>query len=288
MPEQPSSLPSRLAVCSWSLQPADPAQLVEQLRAIGLRRIQIDLDPFRERPDVWGDAPQRFAQNGITVVSGMFRTVGEDYTTLESIRRTGGLLPDSTWEENWRNAQVTAPIARDLGLKFVMFHAGFLPHDPADPEFSKMLERVRRVARLFADHGITLGCETGQETATGLKAFLEHLAEPNVAVNFDPANMILYGNGDPVAALRTVGRWVKSCHLKDASATRVPGTWGEELPVGTGQVNWPAFFGALAEIRFGGYCCFEREAGNQRVEDIRAGLRFVEGLPPGPVGGGPG
>jgi L-ribulose-5-phosphate 3-epimerase len=278
MSESSKALLSKLAVCSWSLQPANPAQLVEQLKTIGLKRTQLDLDPFREQPAVWDKAPDLFAQNGVTAVSGMFRCVGEDYSTLEAIRLTGGVVPDGTWQQNWANARVTVKTAMKLGLKYVMFHAGFLPHDSTDPNFEKLVKRVREVARLFADYGLTLGCETGQETAPALKAFLEHLNEPNVAVNFDPANMLLYNNGDPVEALRIVGQWVKGVHVKDANVTKVPGTWGEEVTVGTGQVNWPGFFTTLAEVRFPGWLCFEREAGNQRVEDIRAGRQFVEKL----------
>ena len=272
------SLLERLAVCSWSLQPASPQELVEQLKAIGLTRVQLDLDPFREQAAIWAGAPELFAANGISVVSGMFRTVGEDYTTLESNRRTGGLVPDTTWEQNLANASVTVETARRLGLDFVMFHAGFLPHDPADPDFERLSDRVRQVARLFAAAGITLGCETGQETGPALRSFLEHLNEPNVAVNFDPANMLLYNNGDPLEALRLVGSFVKSCHLKDATKTRVPGTWGEEVVVGTGEVDWPGFFHTLDELGFPGWCCIEREAGDQRVADIRTAKEFVTGL----------
>lgn len=268
----------KLAVCGWSLQPTCPADLVRDLNIIGLKQVQIDLDPFRENPAVWDTAPALFAQHGITLVSGMFRTVGEDYSSLEAIRRTGGVVPDATWEQNWHNAQLTAHNAVRLGLKFVMFHAGFLPHEPGDPHFAQLMDRVRKIARLFAGHGITLGCETGQESATALKAFLEHLNEPNVAINFDPANMLLYNNGDPVAALRVVGRWVKSVHLKDAAVTTVPGAWGAELTVGTGEVDWPAFFATLAELKFPGWLCFEREAANQRVADIKAGVQFVQRL----------
>lgn len=269
---------NRLAVCSWSLQPTSPEHLIQLLQASGFTRVQLDLDPFREQPAVWNKAPGLFARAGITPVSGMFRTVGEDYTTLESIRLTGGLVPDSTWEQNWRNAQTTVETARRLGLKFVMFHAGFVPHDHNDPIFVKLVERIRKVARLFAAAGITLGCETGQEAGPALKDFLQFLAEPNVAVNFDPANMILYNNGNPIEALRLVGPYVKSCHLKDGILTRVPGNWGEEAAVSTGQVDWPAFFQTMADIHFDGYFCFEREGGNQRMEDIRLGRLFVEKL----------
>lgn len=269
---------TRLAVCSWSLRPTDPVALAAQLLDLGITRTQLDLDPLRENAAVWGELPAVFADAGIQVVSGMFRTVGEDYTSLESIRLTGGLVPDATWDANWNHLQLTAKLARNLGIEIVMTHAGFLPHEPHDPAFAKMLGRMRQVARLFADHGLTLCCETGQESAAALVSFLEHLAEPNVAVNFDPANMLLYNNGDPISALRTIGHRVKSCHLKDATVTQTPGTWGHEVPIGTGQVDWPAFFATMADINYGGFFCFEREAGATRGTDIAAGREFIHNL----------
>jgi sugar phosphate isomerase/epimerase len=75
-----------------------------------------------------------------------------------------------------------------------------------------------------------------------------------------------------------LGPWVKQCHVKDAVRTKVPGTWGEEVVVGTGQVDWPAFFGVLHDLQFTGNLCIEREAGNQRVEDIRTAKAYVERL----------
>jgi len=278
MSPQTQSVLARLAVCSWSLQPTDPSDLVRQVHALGLKRIQLDLDPLREQAAAWRSLPEELADAGMAVVSGMFRTAGEDYSTLESIRRTGGLVPDATWPANWDHLQETVRNACQLGMKIVMTHAGFLPHEPVDPTFDTMIGRMRQVARLFADHGLTLCCETGQESAGSLVAFLDHLAEPNVAVNFDPANMLLYHNGDPVTALRTIGRRVQSCHLKDATAPVVAGTWGEEVPLGSGQVDWPAFFSTMAEIGFPGHFCFEREAGSQRATDLAAGLQFVTNL----------
>src|SRR6266545_1691080 len=95
----------RLAVCSWSLQPQDGQQLVNQLQQLGIPRVQIALDPMRTHPALWKGFPEVCARQGIQLVSGMFGTVGEDYSTMESIRLTGGLVPDSTWEQNWRNIQ---------------------------------------------------------------------------------------------------------------------------------------------------------------------------------------
>src|SRR6185295_15153170 len=104
--------------------------------------------PLRENPATWGDTGRLLKAAGITIVSGMFGTVGEDYTSLDSIRRTGGLVPDHTWDENWENAQANAALAARLGLKLVTFHAGFLPHDESDPEFEKLQHRIRLVADL--------------------------------------------------------------------------------------------------------------------------------------------
>jgi sugar phosphate isomerase/epimerase len=267
---------SRLAVCSWSLQPANPDQLVEQLKAIGISRVQLALGPLREQPQVWGKTSELFARNKIEIVSGMISTVGEDYSTPQTIRLTGGIVPDQHWKQNWKNIQADAVLAAKLGIKLVTFHAGFLPHGERDPTFAKLLDRIARIADLFATKNLTLGFETGQETAETLSLFLQKLGRRNVGVNFDPANMILYDRGDPVAALHALRPWLVQCHLKDATKTKVPGTWGAEVAVGTGEVDWRSFFKTLGELNFNGWLCIEREAGDQRVADIRTAKQFVD------------
>ncbi len=109
--------------------------------------------------------------------------------------------------------------------------------------------------------------------------FLRKLARPNVAVNFDPANMLLYDKGNPIDALRTLGPWIRQVHIKDARRTKVPGTWGEEVAAGTGEVDWPVFFATLHQVGFKGDLCIEREAGSQRVADIGAARAMVETIP---------
>ena len=270
----------RLAVCSWSLLPADPHDLVAKLSATGMTRMQLALDPLRENAAIWGDTATVLRQAEVTVVSGMFGCVGEDYSTLDSIRVTGGIAPDATWPENLKNIQATAGIAADLGLKLVTFHAGFVPHEPTRPDYQKMLSRLAVVAEIFAARQVQVGLETGQESAAALARLLAALDLPNVGVNFDPANLILYGQGDPVAAIRTLGSLVRQVHLKDAKSTEVPGTWGEEVVAGTGEVNWPEFFRALTEINFAGDIVIEREAGTQSIADVRAAREvLVKSIP---------
>ncbi len=273
------SLSQRLAVCSWSLQPTSPQDLIAKLETTGVRRVQLALDPLRESPAIWGPTQNLFQSAGIAIVSGMFGCVGEDYSTLDTIRLTGGIAPDATWEQNRKNIQATVALAQSLGLKLVTFHAGFLPHDERDPNFAKLKQRLSEVAEIFGAHGIALGLETGQETAPVLLELLQKLNRPNLGVNFDPANMLLYDKGNPIEALRTLGPWIRQVHIKDARRAQVPGTWGEEVVAGTGEVDWPAFFATLQQVGFNGDLCIEREAGTQRVADIRAAREMAEKIP---------
>ncbi len=276
---QAPSLQGRLAVCSWSLQPTSAADLLTKLQQTGLRRLQIALDPIREDArGAWAKFGDLCSGAGVTLVSGMFGAIGEDYTTLESIRRTGGVVPDATWADNWRNIRTNAELAERLGLKLVTFHAGFLPDEEKDPGFARLQGRLRQIADLFASRGIALGMETGQETAGTLAAFLRRLERASVGVNFDPANMVLYGRGEPREALKTLAPWVRQCHVKDAVRTKVPGTWGREVSVGEGDVGWRDLLPSLAAAGFTGPLCIEREAGATRTADIRAAGVYLETL----------
>ena len=271
-----SSLTEHLAVCSWSLQPKNPGQLIDNLKEIGLSNVQIALDPIRAQPDVWGNILPLFRENALTMVSGMMVTEGEDYSTMETIKKTGGIVPDETWDENWKNFQANAALAQQLGVKLVTLHAGFMPEDKRDPLYKKLADRLTVTADLFADHGIDLGLETGQETAGHLLEFLESMNRDSLGVNFDPANMILYDKGDPIEALRALAPWIKQCHIKDATKTKEPGTWGAEVATGSGEVDWRAFFKTVRDIGYQGIFAIEREAGDQRLADIKTARQHVE------------
>ena len=270
------SILERLAVCSWSLQPTGPEDLVQKLRATGISRVQLELDPLRDAPKVWGDTEKIFRENNITIVSGMVRCLGEDYATLESIRLTGGIASDAKWDQNVKNISASAAIAKKMGLKLVTFHAGFLPPDGSHPTFAKMCQRLDVVADVFMVQNILLGLETGQETAPELAALLHKLNHPNIGVNFDPANMLMYDKGDPVKALHTLAPWIRQVHIKDAKRTKVPGTWGEEVPVGKGEVDWRGFFTTFKHVVFNVNLVIEREYGTSRVVDIRTAREVME------------
>lgn len=273
----------RVGVCSWSLRPAGPEDLVRQLQACGVAAVQLALDPIREGRWAEPEVVDRFRAAGIRILSGMMGTVGEDYSTLDSIRTTGGLRPDQHWHANLQAAHDNAALARRLGLELVTFHAGFLPHDRGDAERAILLDRLASIADAFARQNINVAFETGQETAETLIEVLDDLAMPQVGVNFDPANLILYGMGNPVEALSRLTPRVRQLHIKDAIPTRAAGAWGEEVPVGSGSVDWSAFFKIVSRTLPEVDLVIEREAGEQRIEDIRSAheliRRFVPCLP---------
>ena len=266
----------RLGVCSWSLRPRGPDELARAIARLGLACTQLALDPLREGR--WDRARTRRAleRAGVTVVSGMIGTRGEDYATPASIRRTGGLRPDEHWAANLAAAEASARLARALGLDLVTLHAGFFPEDAGDPERARLVARLRAVADAFGAEGVRVGLETGQESAPALLALLAETGRANVGVNFDPANLILYGRGDPLAALRMVAPHVLQVHVKDARAPRAPGEWGSEVPVGTGAVDWPAFFDVLRAQSRPIDCLIEREAGEARAADVATARALVE------------
>jgi L-ribulose-5-phosphate 3-epimerase len=266
----------RIGVCSWSLQPSGPVDLARKARACGLDWVQLALDPLRTGAWKIDETHHALRGAGIGVLSGMMAMAGEDYATIDSIRRTGGIRPDATWDQNLAAARENAALARDLGLALVSFHAGFLPEKPDDPEREKLLDRIRALVDVFAEAGVKVALETGQEGEGCLHRALLDLRRPGVGLNFDPANLILYGQSDPIEALDLLHEWVRQIHVKDASPAQKRGEWGTEVVAGTGSVDFGALFAVLAKR--GVTCDFviEREAGSTRVEDVRRARILIE------------
>ncbi len=263
----------RLGVCSWSLQPTSPGDLAQKVGATGLGFVQLALDPIRRGEWGLGDTARALEAAGIAIASGMMEMAGEDYATLDSIRATGGVRPDATWGANLAAASANAELARDLGITLVTFHAGVLPDDQADA--ATVIDRIDQVAEAFADRGVRIAFETGQEPVGSLLDLLNRYDAGAVGVNFDPANMILYGTSDPIEAMRTLAPRIMQLHIKDATPTATPGTWGSETPAGEGAVDWGAFFGVYREASRACDLIIEREGGDARVEDVVKGRALV-------------
>lgn len=215
------------------------------------------------------DIEELLASGKWQISSTLFNSRYDDYSTLESIRATGGLVPDEHWEENRVLVEKVIRLSAQWKSPYVMLHAGFINH--ADKVgFAKLTDRLKYVRDVCADAGTELTLETGQETADDLAAMLVDL--PGVYVNFDPANMILYGKGDPVRAVKILAPWIRHVHIKDATYSKVSGQWGDEVEWTKGEVNADAFIAALDEIGFVGALAVEREAGENRAGDIAAAI----------------
>lgn len=177
-------------------------------------------------------------------------------------------MPDEYWQQNHNLFVGAADVTVAMGVKYLSMHAGFI--DDSDPAYAKKFyDRINCLADVAAERNIILLLETGQETAQDLRNFLEKLNHPAVGVNFDPANMILYDKGNPIEAVKVLSPWVKHIHIKDAIRTKQPGTWGTEVSWGDGEVRPERFLNALKEIGFEGVLAIEREAGVDRLADIR-------------------
>ncbi len=266
---------ARLGTTSWSLRPSNPADLVAKIHATGLDAVQLGLSPIVCERDQWGDAVPRLIEAGITILGGMLQPVGEDYSTIERIRETGGIRPDGTWEANEAMARAMAVLAENAGIGIITMHAGFIPEDAGDPERNVMVTRVRTLVDIFANEGVRLALETGQESAQTLAEALEAIDRPSLGVNFDPANMLLYGAGDPISAMEQLAPRIVSIHLKDATPATEPGIWGSEVPLGEGSVDWDAFFSIARSLPQEVDAVIEREGGDQRIEEIREAVDFV-------------
>ena len=264
---------SRAGICSWSLRQPDTSSLVGAIRDIGLSAVQIALDPIRLGEMSVAEVRQRFAADHIDLISGMMAMEGEDYSTLDSIRATGGVVPDVTWPLNRRAAPENARIAHELGIGLVTFHAGFVQDGGSPDRRAVIVERLRSIAASFDEHGIRVALETGQEAADTLLLLLAELG--GVGVNFDPANTILYGMGDPVKAFEQLGPHVMQVHVKDAVRSAERGRWGTEVPVGEGDVDWASFFAVARTLRQPVDLVVEREDGNDRIADIRKAVAVI-------------
>jgi sugar phosphate isomerase/epimerase len=253
-----------VSVCSWSLR-SDVAGVAEVMRRLDIGQVNLAVLPALEKDGkAYLDAVRR---QKWTISATMINFPGEDYTTLETIRHTGGIVPDKTWEENRKLALGAIDVTAQLGVELLLMHFGFLDHADA-AHARKFADRARLLADAAAAKKVKFLMETGQETAEDLRHFLEQTKHPALTVNLDPANMILYDKGVPAKAVKTLAPWIRHVHAKDATRTKTPGTWGAEVPWGDGEVNVATFLKTLKEAGFRGALAIEREAGDDRAGDI--------------------
>ncbi len=269
----------RIGVCSWSLQVKSVAELRKLLDRLRINVVQIACgDPHHAAWEEGDQFPQIARAAGFQLTGAMLGFPGEDYTTPQTIERTGGFGHPATRPERLDRFQWALERTRALGLHDLMLHAGFIPA-PGKPDRKPFLDTLAQVSELARSSGVTVAFETGQESDDLLRLTLDELKCPNLKVNFDPANMLLYDMGDPIRAVDILGPDIRSVHVKDANRPTTPGTWGEEVPLGRGQVNIPKFVETLRKVGYQGPLCIEREVGSQeeRMADIAHGVQFLRG-----------
>jgi len=271
--------PLQVGVFTNSMRIDDPLAALAKAKELGLGVVQIG--PLA---DEWyqGDAYQRIAaclqECGVVPSAICAAYPGESYADQDAVRGTVGLLPEAFLAERMALTKLVADLGANLGVPILTTHIGVMPEDPADPGHHRLVDAVQEIADYLAPKGMRFAMETGQEPGPAMKEFLAAVGRDNVGVNFDPANMILYGTGDPIEALEVLRDHVLHVHCKDGEWPTVAGQLGTEVPLGAGAVGVERYLGKLKEIGYAGPLVIEREAGEDRLGDITRAKELLERL----------
>lgn len=255
---------------------------LEVVRDLGIKSIQLHTPHRPSRtPEKAKEFLAKLADYGITISTVFCGFEGESYETIKITAETVGLVPESTRAARLAETKEISDFAKLLGVNSIGSHIGFVPHDKNAPAYRGIVAMIRELCAYVKNNGQAVHLETGQETADGLLGFIEDVGADNLFINFDPANLILYGMGDPIGSLKKVGKLVRGVHCKDATATTgTPGIdWGCEVPFGTGEVNAELFLTSLKEVGYDGPLTIEREIPQEparQKEEIGQAVRCIE------------
>ncbi len=269
-----------LGVIFWA--DADPADTLAQYTNLGLRCGQLGIPgnyPIEGAANPWKRA---FADADFRIFTLVGAYLGEDYADIPTVERTVGFIPESTRQERVERTLQLSDLADTLNVPGIGCHVGFVPEDTESRTYQAVRDDVRRICDHAGHYNQTFALETGQEPAQVLLNFIQDVNRPNLRINFDPANMILYGTGDPIEALDLLAPFVVTVHCKDGDwpPKDVPGALGTEKPLGQGSVGMERFVAKLKEIGYTNPLIIEREASDpkQRMEDIRSAIALLARL----------
>ncbi|MCY3008967.1 MAG: sugar phosphate isomerase/epimerase [Planctomycetota bacterium] len=252
---------------------------LEVARELGVPTIQLHTPHAEGRtPEAAEKFVRKLKDYGIelTCVFGGFE--GESYADIPTVERTIGLVPRETRDARLVEMKEISDFTRLLGCSVIGLHVGVVPHDRGSKDYAEVIDITRQLCDHAARNGQAVHLETGQETAEALLKYIEDSERKNLFINFDPANMILYGTGEPIPALKMVGKYVRSVHCKDGTWSDQPGvTWGCEVPLGKGDVDMRAYLSTLKEIGYTGPLTIEREI-PQEPERQKAEILHATGL----------
>lgn len=205
---------------------------------------------------------------GITLTCVFTGFEGESYADIATTAKTVGLVPEATRAERAKEMKKVSDFATLLKCNTIGLHIGFVP-ERNTASYKDLLAVTQDILDHAKKNGQNVHLETGQESADHLLEFLHDVNRPNLFINFDPANMILYGTGNPIEALKKVGKYVRSVHCKDAKWAPVDvrgKAWGQEVPLGDGDVGMEAYLKTLKEIGYQGPLTIEREIAHDRAK----------------------
>jgi len=260
----------------------DARGTLRDVKKFGLRAGQLGFPgelPLDGAAERWDEA---LTAEHFTAVTAVCSYAGEDYADIPTVQRTVGLVPAGTRSERIARTKAVSDVARKLAIDSVACHIGFVPHGTGESLYAEIRDVTRDLCDHCGENGQNFTLETGQEPAKVLLRFMEDVDRSNLKINFDPANMILYGTGDPVEALDVLGKQVISVHCKDGDWPPVdkPKALGVERPLGEGSVDFSQFIPKLKEIGYRGILSIEREERDPaiRTADIRKAVALLKSL----------
>lgn len=181
-------------------------------------------------------------------------------------------------------------LAKDLETSIVTTHIGVIPQDPNHDRYKIMQEACFELSQYADELKAHFAIETGPETAITLRNFLDTLGSKGVAVNLDPANLVMVTGDDPVQAVYTLKDYIVHTHAKDGrrllikdpeviyglvEETIQEGKAFIELPLGQGDVDFKKYLQALTDIGYKGFLTIEREVGDNPEADIKLAVDFL-------------
>lgn len=177
-----------------------------------------------------------------------------------------GLVPADYRALRTQNLLDGGVYARELGVSDIITHLGFIPQDPNDPNYQGLIRSLKYITSEFSKYGQYFSFETGQETPVVVKRCIEDVGTANLGVNYDPANLMIYGSANPIDGLDLLGSYVRSVHAKDGTYPTGGYQVGVETVMGEGQVDIPAFVTKLKNLGFEGVISIEHERKNLTEE----------------------
>jgi len=258
----------------------DPREALEAVKSIGLRMVQVSKLPDRfYTPSGALEFKQLLESTGTRATAVVAVFDGESYRDLEAVRSTVGFRPAESVDVRVAYARKCVDFASAINVKIVTFHVGVLPQDPADPMYQRMLKATADIAEYARGKGVQISLETGQETAAELASFIDSIKVAPVRVNFDMANLVLYGRDDPPKALRVLLPRVTSVHVKDGNLPADSGKLGAEARLGEGKAGVAACLRILQEAGFQGPLIIENymaRTGTEPLAELRTAKEFIE------------